>query len=98
MLHARYVKGDHLSVLVECTLLKLLGHPCEVNRKVLIEVGAVEKFIGKSKTSVIINQIRKTYGFEAVQNPNLVQNSATHHSMPMIYYPPGNNYTGNGYV
>ena len=96
--HERYVKGDHLSVLVECTLLKHLGDPCEVNSNVLIEVHAVDKFFGKSKTSVIINQIGRTDGFEAVQNPYLSQNSAINHNMPMIYYSPGNDYSGNGYV
>ena len=83
---------------MECTLLKHLGDPCEVKNNILIEVCAVEKFIGKSITSVIINQIGRTDGFEAVQNPNLSQNSATYHNMPMMYYSPGNNYTGNGYV
>ena len=97
VLHFRTIPSKLLSVLVEYTLLKHLGDPCEVNRNVLIEVCAVEKFIGKSKTSVIINQIGRTDGFEAVQNPNLSQNSGTHHNTPMIYYPPRNDYTGNGY-
>ena len=90
--------GNQSNVLVECTLLKAQGIPCELNQNVLIEVGAVEKFIGKSKTSVIINQIGRIDGFEGSQNMNLSQNSATQLNTPRLYYSPGYDYAGNGFI
>ena len=58
VLHQRFFSGiTNLNVIIECTLLKNMGIPCEVNAKVLIQVEAVEHYICRSKTNMVIIQL-----------------------------------------
>eukprot|EP00534_Pseudo-nitzschia_fraudulenta_P007793 CAMPEP_0201141562 /NCGR_PEP_ID=MMETSP0851-20130426/3209_1 /ASSEMBLY_ACC=CAM_ASM_000631 /TAXON_ID=183588 /ORGANISM="Pseudo-nitzschia fraudulenta, Strain WWA7" /LENGTH=141 /DNA_ID=CAMNT_0047414775 /DNA_START=80 /DNA_END=502 /DNA_ORIENTATION=+ len=59
VIHRRYVSEDNLKVVVECTLLKRDGLPCPVNTSVLIEMIAVEQYIIRSKSNIIINQLEQ---------------------------------------
>ena len=46
-----------INVVIECTLLKNEGVPCDVNNRVLIRVEAVEHYISRSKGNVVIIQL-----------------------------------------
>ena len=75
VIHNRFVSADNLRVLVECTLLKAEGKPCDVNKNVLFEVEPVEQFILRSKGNVIISQLVWVDGTnELIQNHTTTNN------------------------
>ena len=56
VIHKQFLKEDNSGILLECTLLKQHGVPCDSNQNVLIEIFGLEQFILKSRTNVVINE------------------------------------------
>ena len=69
VVHKGYCSAKEHKLVLQCTILKELGVPCKVNQNVLVNIHAVDKYVRKGITTVIIkNLVRKSFVEGFLQN------------------------------
>ena len=73
IVHKLYCSTGAHHLVIQCTILKELDIPCEVNQNIHVNIHAVDKYVQKGTTTLIINKLVRNSFVEGILQNSLPQ-------------------------